>query len=121
MSTDGFTLTGKELENILWNASLMQDVHEHLGDSRGLFCWLEDDRVSGHECSDRHSTGNGQGEVPWTDHDGNAAWFMEFQIKFTDELTQPPRFKESNGLSGVVLAEIDCFADISICFTPDFS
>ena len=97
------------------------DVVEDFGDSRGLFCGFDDDGVSGDECSDGHSAGDCEWEVPGGDDDGDAFGLVPEFVEFSDEPSEAFGCEEFWGGACVVGAEVDCFADIGVCFVPCFA
>lgn len=118
---DGFAGAGEEVEDVFGDAGLVEELAEGVGDGGGLLGGFEEDGVSGDEGGDGHAGGDGEGEVPGGDDGGGSAGGVEGVIGFASEVGEGLLGEEGLGLVGVVVAEVDGFADVGVGFGPGFS
>ena len=116
-----FARTWQECERIFWRTRGPENFAHQLCNGRGLFGRLHDDSVSSDKRSDGHTATNGKWKIPRTDDSSDTARLKPFFVQFACEQTKSAGVEQLSNFSSVILAEIDCLADIAVSLAPCFS
>ncbi len=109
---------GRPLEHAQRVDGLRENLAQDAGDAGCLLGGLHDDGVPADECGDGHAAADGQWKVPWSDHDGHAAGLIPDLVEFAEESADTLALKELDGLTRVILAEIDGLAGVGVGLAP---
>ena len=119
--TNGFAWARDEMQHVFRRACAPKNLAHHARDRRRLLCRLDDDGVARHERSNGHAAANRKREVPRSDDRSNTARLIPLFVEFADKLAESLGGKEFGAFTRVVLAEVNRFADIRVCFAPHFA
>ena len=109
---------GTEIHHALRHPRFFEQFDKLRGDGRRVARRLQDHRVAAHDRRHCHSGHDGAGKIPRRNHGAHAQGNVHQSIALPGQLNGCLGLRESQGLAGIELAEIDRLGNVGVGLSP---